>query len=68
MDAPQKIKNRTTIKSSNSISGFLPEENKSMHLRVEKGVSCAVIIFEGSVKRTKPIWLYTKTDFAKEKF
>ena len=31
MDVPQKIKNRTTIKSSNSISGFLPEENKSIN-------------------------------------
>lgn len=31
MEAPQKIKNRTTIKSSNSISGCLPEENKSIN-------------------------------------
>ena len=28
---PQKIKNRTTIKSSNFISGCLPEENKSIN-------------------------------------
>lgn len=31
MEAPQKIKNTTTIKSSNSISGYLPEENKSIN-------------------------------------
>ena len=31
MEAPQKIKNRTTIKSSSSISGCLPEENKSIN-------------------------------------
>ena len=29
MEVPQKIKNRTTIQSSNSTSGYLSEENKN---------------------------------------
>ena len=29
MEAPQKIKNRNTIGSSNSAAGYLPEEDKN---------------------------------------
>ena len=29
VEAPQKIKNRTTIRSSNSTSGYLSEENEN---------------------------------------
>ena len=29
MEFPQKIKNRTTILSSNSTTGYLPEENEN---------------------------------------
>lgn len=28
MEAPQKLKNRTTLQPSNSICGYLPKENK----------------------------------------
>ena len=33
MEVPQKIKNRTTIWSSNSNSGYLSEQNKNTNLK-----------------------------------
>ena len=33
MEVPQKIKNRTTIRSSNSTSGYLSHENKNTNLK-----------------------------------
>ena len=33
MKVPQKIKNRTTIRSSNSTSGYLSEENENTNLK-----------------------------------
>ena len=33
MEVPQKIKNRTTIWSSNSTAGYLPKENKNTNLK-----------------------------------
>ena len=32
MEIPQKIKNKTTIQSSNSTLGYLPEENDNTNL------------------------------------
>ena len=33
MEGPQKVKNRTTIQSSNSTSGYLYGENKNTNLK-----------------------------------
>ena len=34
MEAPQKIKNRNTTWSSNSITEYLPKENKNINLKI----------------------------------
>ena len=42
---PQKIKNRTTIRSRNSASGYLSEENKKTNLKryMHPRVYCSII-------------------------
>ena len=45
MEVPQKIKNRTTIWSSNSTSEYLSEENENTNLKryVHSHVHCSII-------------------------
>ena len=45
MEIPPEIKNRTTIQSSNSTSGYLSEENENIHLKryMHPHVHCNII-------------------------
>ena len=63
---PQKIKNRTTIKSSNFISGCLPEENKSINSKryIHPYVHFSIIYNSQDIEGTqnspilKELWLF----------
>ena len=54
MDVPQKIKNKTAIWSSNSISGYLPEENEITNSKrhMHPNVHCSIIYNSQDVEIT----------------
>ena len=51
----QKIKNRATLKSSNSTSGYLPEENKSTNSKryMHPYLHCSIIYNSQDIEKTQ---------------
>ena len=55
MEVPQKVKNRTTIQSSNSASGYLSKEYKNTNLKrhMYSYVHCSIIYNSQDMEATE---------------